>query len=287
MVEWAAPCPARASSTSRAARLRSPAADTLKPGLFRTDTIEALTVNALQLSSGANMNVYVGGSVSTPGGTAAGGGTTYSAYHDYVDVQTGNLNLNGAALTLSLPGTGYTQGNRVTGAGAYITIVHVAGGSLTGNFGSLTVDGQAVNAYGPNLYGAGATEASDTTFWISPDRFAANGEPLVYNVDPWSFNGNPNPPPTGGYDDAAVEWWLVYNVNATAQPGSDVSGGFQYGLDGNDVVLTNVPEPSTIVMLVGAAVMGVGGVAWRQKRHSEKRSPEESAGTPTLIEVEL
>jgi hypothetical protein len=56
-------------------------------------------------------------------------------------------------------------------------------------------------------------------------------------------------------------WWLKYNVQA----GSTTPNG-------EDIVLTNVPEPSTIAMLVGAGVMGLGGLVWQRKRQIAKRT---------------
>ena len=225
---------------------------TVYPGYTRGPaTIDALTVNALQLNSGANLNMDIRGQTAQVGTApivgGIGGGATYGAYHDYVDVATGNLNLNNSALNLNFnTGNTFTQGNQTTRSGEYITLVQVDSGTLSGTFGTLAVNGVNIPGYGP-----GGTIANDATFWISQ-----NGQ-TVYPSDPWAVSlggdgSNPN----------AVEWWVLYNVNS----GPNGGGGNDYTFGGNDVVLTNVPEPATIVMLVGAAVMGLGGLVWRRKR---------------------
>ena len=152
-----------------------------------------------------------------------------STYHDYLQV-TGptGLDLTNIALNLSLAG----------GDGHYITLVNETSGSLGGTnlFNSLFVNGT------PIVTGGGVannTEFMDVGGTITTaSAYTAAGD--------WS-----NP----GVLAETTFWWLQYNVNPdTGQPG------------GNDAVLTNVPEPSTIVMLVGAAAMGLGGLAWRKKR---------------------
>jgi autotransporter-associated beta strand protein len=52
-------------------------------------------------------------------------------------------------------------------------------------------------------------------------------------------------------------WWLLYRVDYNPTTGSLIGG--------NDVILTNVPEPSTIAMLVGGACLGLGALAWRRR----------------------
>lgn len=60
------------------------------------------------------------------------------------------------------------------------------------------------------------------------------------------------------WHDAAsgFDWWLLYRVDYNAATGALMAG--------NDVIITNVPEPSTIAMLLGAACLGLAA-AWRRR----------------------
>ncbi len=63
------------------------------------------------------------------------------------------------------------------------------------------------------------------------------------------------------------EWYLMYNV--------DSSDPFAAG---NDVVITNVPEPSTVALLVGGAATFLGMVWRRRKQRSAAKHEHRSTG---------
>jgi len=43
-------------------------------------------------------------------------------------------------------------------------------------------------------------------------------------------------------------------------------------------VITNVPEPSTIIMLLGAAATGLGGMVWRRRRKQTEELDQDLLG---------
>jgi len=43
-------------------------------------------------------------------------------------------------------------------------------------------------------------------------------------------------------------------------------------------VITNVPEPSTIIMLLGAAATGLAGLVWRRRRKQTEELEQELLG---------
>jgi autotransporter-associated beta strand protein len=204
---------------------------TIDPGISKQSGVtEVLTVNSLSLTTGSIVQVDVrneGGALLDPNASKLAGKN--SAYHDYVAVSNGSLNLNGATLDVNFANTAtYTQGQD------YVTLVHLSSPSatLTGQFSSLDVNG--------TLLVNGTGVANSFTWWTD----AATGQ---------SWTTKPTDP-------SAIEWWIQYNGE----------GGTVFAEGGSDVVMTNVPEPSTVVMMAGAAVMALGGFAWRRKQRSVK-----------------
>ena len=61
---------------------------------------------------------------------------------------------------------------------------------------------------------------------------------------------------------AGSDWYIYYRVE---------NNGLNAMTSGNDVIITNIPEPSTIAMMIGAAVMGLGGLAWRRKQRAASK----------------
>jgi autotransporter-associated beta strand protein len=160
-----------------------------------------------------------------------------NAYHDYLKVTgSSGLDLTNIAMSLTLAGT-HTQGQE------YITLVDQTNTSapLSGVLSSLSVNGTPIASGGVH----NNTEFVD----VNGDILTANQYGTDYGWDPSNIPAN------------TTFWWLLYNVQADSiTPG------------GNDVVLVNVPEPSTLVMVVAGALMGLGGLAWRRKRHAGRRS---------------
>jgi autotransporter-associated beta strand protein len=198
---------------------------TVYPGLDKGNTIEALSVNAVQFQPGSNLNIDVRGPVGSP---------STDAYHDYLQVTgAGNLNVSNINLNLNLAQTGSQSLPQ-----EYIRLVDVPNGASTGNLASLSVSNGI---------------SSPISFSNVPNNteFMLVGNTLYTEAQYAADFGWGTPASDVSF------WWLNYNVQA----GSTTPGG-------EDIVLTNVPEPSTIAMMAGAAVMGLGGLAWRRKRSS-------------------
>ncbi len=122
------------------------------------------------------------------------------------------------------------------------------------------------------------------TLWDGPETASPNQYlTIIDNVDDAStlVGYFANRPPTGGVHDLGwhygSNWYLYYNVDAATQ-------SLEFN-SGNDLVITNVPEPSTLALLAGAALTALGGVFWRRRKQVAVKREEDDSDAWYELEV--
>ncbi len=176
------------------------------------------------------------------------------------------FNLNGRAGAGLLPGnevgasTGTATGGELPGGlfgGIFLDdttnllTVNVGWGSALGFSGSMTGVATAMHIHGPTAAGGDAS-------------FNQNA-PVKYGLD--NLGGFSNLANGGGFSGtiaiqagdiaALLNGQFYINVHTAANPGGEMRGN-----------LVAVPEPSSMALL-GAAIIGMGGAAWRKRKRSK------------------
>jgi len=211
----------------------------------------------------------------------AGGAVILDDNLDYRNTGTDTVNLKGA--TLDLTGGIVHYGNR-TGTNAFNftggTLLNV--GTFHGNLVQTNADADSVLAPGPaggtgtmtingNYDQQGGALEIEIASAVMNDVLVVNGQvdlagdlTVLFGYEPaemdrWTILTNDGTDDSGTFD--GLSEGAVFYVPTSARPLRIT----YLGGDGNDIVLTTVPEPATMALL-GLAAAGLGGYVRRRRR---------------------
>ena len=143
----------------------------------------------------------------------------------------------------------------------------------TDDYDQLIVDGSVVlNGGDLNLSGLASLDSSgDAVVMTIIDNDGTSDLVTGHFSTAWTTQGGFD------YSDLGNGWYLYYNVE-----GLTGTGGLQAG---NNVVITNVPEPSSLAMLAGAGAAAI--LLWRRRRRMRNASESSDEVSPESFDLLL
>ncbi len=246
----------------------------------------SLVNNVALTTAGSNASTVFAGTISGSGSlTAAGPGsaltlTGSNTYSGSTTVNAEKLVVNGSLVS---PVT-VNSGGTLAGFGYLSTVTVSRSGAISPGdpLDVMSISGNLDLATGAMMdYDLDTPLTSET---IDCGRLAL-GSPLGFSNFHFDHTSNFGP---GAYDLIQSTTTLPSGVLLSGDTSGSVDGmPAQLSVSGNELVLTVVPEPGTLVLLVSGAI-GLAGYGWRRRRAARTSKPvtfdqQDAAAIPVLL----